>query len=62
VQRERHSFAADVLACSCGGRRRLLAVVVDSAIARTLLAALGLATFAPTRAPPQVELWFDDAS
>ena len=47
--------AADVLACPCGGRRRVLAVVVDSAIARTLLAALGLpcaaATFAPARAP-----------
>jgi hypothetical protein len=36
-------FVADVLACPCGGgRRRLLAVVVDSAIARTLLAELGL--------------------
>ena len=62
----RRVFAADVLACPCGGRRRVVAVVVDSALARTLLAALGLpctpATFAPARAPPQAELWFDDAS
>ena len=62
----RRVFAAAVLACPCGGRRRVVAVVVDSALARTLLAALGLpcapATFAPARAPPQAELWFDDAS
>ena len=55
-----------MLACPFGGRRRVVAVVVDSAIARTLLAARGLpctpATVAPARAPPQVELWFDDAS
>jgi hypothetical protein len=38
----RRVFAAAVLACPCGGRRRLLAVVVDSALARTLLATLGL--------------------
>jgi hypothetical protein len=61
----RRVFAADVLACPCGGRRRVVAVVVDSALARALLAALGLpctpATFAPARAPPQAELWFDDA-
>jgi hypothetical protein len=38
----------------------------SSAIARTVLAALELpstpATFAPARALPQAELWFDDAS
>ena len=41
----------------------VLAVVVDSALAR---GALGLpctpTTFAPARDPPQGELWFDDAS
>jgi hypothetical protein len=62
----RRVFAADVLARPCGGRRRVVAVVVDSAIARALLAARGLpctpATFAPARAPPQATLWFDDAS
>jgi hypothetical protein len=61
----RRVFATDVLACPCGGRRRVIAVVVDSGRARPLLAALGLpctpATFAPARAPPQAELWFDDA-
>jgi hypothetical protein len=51
----------------CGGRRRVVVVVVVvSAIARTLLAARGLpctpATVAPARAPPQAELWFDNAS
>ena len=62
----RRVFATDVLSCPCGGRRSVVAVVVDSAVARTVLAALGLpctpATFAPARDPPQAELWFDDAS
>jgi hypothetical protein len=62
----RRVFAADVLACPCGGRRRVVAVVVDSALARALLAALGLpctpAPFALAWAPPQAERWFDDAS
>jgi hypothetical protein len=62
----RRVFATDVLACPYGSRRRVVAVVVDSAITRTVLAALVLpctpATFAPARAPPQAELWFDDAS
>jgi hypothetical protein len=38
----RRVFAADVLACPCGGRRGVVAVVVDSTIARTVLATLGL--------------------
>ena len=54
------------LACPCGGRRSVVAVVVDAAMAHALLAALGLpctpATFAPARDPPQTELWFADAS
>jgi hypothetical protein len=44
----------------------VVAIVVDSAMARAVLAALGLpctqATFAPARDPPPAELWFDDAS
>jgi hypothetical protein len=44
----------------------VVAVVVDDAMARAVLAALGLpcapATFAPARDPPQGELRFDDAS
>lgn len=62
----RRVFAADVLSYPCGGQHRVVAVVVDSALARALLAVLGLpctpATFAPARAPPQAELWFDDVS
>jgi hypothetical protein len=62
----RRVFATDVLSCPCGGRRSVVAVVMDSAMARAVLAALGLpctpATFAPARDPPQAELWFDDTS
>ena len=62
----RRVFATDVVSCPCGGRRSVIAVVVDSALARAVLAALGLpctpTTFAPARDPPQGELWFDDAS
>jgi hypothetical protein len=59
-------FADDVLQCPCGGRRSIVAIVTDTALARTLLAGLGLATepvtFAPARAPPQTDLPWDDAS
>jgi hypothetical protein len=62
----RRVFATDVLASPCGGRRSVIAVVVDSARARAVLTVLGLpctpTTFAPARDPPQGELWFDDAS
>jgi hypothetical protein len=62
----RRVFATDVLSCPCGGRRSVIGVVEDSALARAVLAALGLpcapATFAPARDPPQGELRFDDAS
>jgi hypothetical protein len=62
----RRVFATGVLSCPCGGRRGVVAVVVDSARARAVLAPLGLpstpATFAPARDPPQAEFWFDDAS
>jgi hypothetical protein len=51
-------FATDVRACPCGGRRTVVAVVVDSAMARAVLASLGLscapATFTPARAPPPI--------
>ena len=59
-------FADDVLQCPCGGRRSIVAIVTDTALARALLAGLGLATepvtFAPARAPPQADLPWDDAS
>jgi hypothetical protein len=38
----RRVFATDVLSCPCGGRRSVVAVVVDSALARAVLAPLGL--------------------
>jgi hypothetical protein len=60
----RRVFADDVLQCACGGRRSIVAVVTDPAVARTLLVALDLtsepATFAPARDPPQTELAWDD--
>jgi hypothetical protein len=57
----RRVFATDVLSCSCGGRRSVFTVVVDSAMARAVLAALPCtpASLAPVRDPPQAELWFD---
>jgi len=64
VQCERHSFAQDVLACSCGGRRTVTAFVVDTTLARRVLTALGLAaepaSFAPARDPPQAAFAWDD--
>lgn len=65
----RRVFADDVLQCPCGGRRSVIGVVTDPALARTLLTTLGLAsepvTFAPARDPPQADLdlaWCDEAS
>ncbi len=61
----RRVFADDVLQCPCGGRRSIVAIVTDPALARVLLARFGLATepstFAPARAPPQADLPWDDA-
>jgi hypothetical protein len=61
----RRVFADDVLRCPCGGRRSVIAVVTDPAVARTLLVALALphqpAAFAPARDPPQAELAWHDA-
>jgi len=37
-------FADDVLQCPCGGRRSVIAIVTDTALARSLLAGLGLDT------------------
>ena len=62
----RRVFADDVLQCPCGGRRSVVAVVTDSALANTLLTALGVpsdaVTFAPARSPPHAELSWDEAS
>jgi hypothetical protein len=55
-------FAEDVLACPCGGRRRVLCFITDTDVARAILTALRLPaiipTLAPARAPPQPS--FDD--
>jgi hypothetical protein len=58
-------FAVDVMRCSCGGRRRVLAFLVESHVTRAILAHLGLPAPiapAPARAPPQPELpgWHDE--
>jgi hypothetical protein len=62
----RRVFADDVLQCPCGGRRNVIAIVTEPALAKTLLTALGLSsepvTFAPARSPPQTELVWDEAS
>ena len=60
----RRVFAVDVLPCPCGGRRTVLAVIADPVIARTVLISLGQptewASFAPARAPPQIDVYFAD--
>ena len=53
----RRVFAEDVLACVCGGRRDVVALVTDPPLARTILDRLGLAhppaVFTP-RGPPSL--------
>jgi hypothetical protein len=62
----RRVFADDVLQCACGGRRSVIAIVTDPALAKTLLTALGMSsepvTFAPARDPTQADLAWDEAS
>jgi Putative transposase len=54
----RRVFAHDVLACPCGGRRRVLCFITDATVVAAILSALGLATtvrtFAAARAPPSI--------
>jgi hypothetical protein len=61
----RRSFGFDVLSCAdCGGRIRLLAVILDRAALRKILSHIGLSCDPPTptaaRAPPECDLLFDD--
>jgi hypothetical protein len=54
-------FALDVLACVCGARRRVMAVIKDERVARKNLEHLGLPAQAPEMGrvpdPAQSELW-----
>ena len=57
----RRVFLEDVLSCPCGGRRRVLAMVLRSDSIERVLRHLGLPHQPPTRAPPrpmQAELRF----
>ena len=54
-------WAWEVLACACGGTRRVMAAVHEGPIAQKILKHLGLAAelplLAPARMDPQGELW-----
>ena len=59
----RRAFKIDVLACSeCGGRREVIALIPEGAIATRILAHLKLPVeaegFLPIRAPPW-DPWFE---
>ena len=56
----RRVFLAEVLACACGGTRRVIAVIEEGPVARKILDHLGLASSAPELAPArldQADLW-----
>jgi len=57
----KRTWGWDLLACPCGGRRRVVALVEDPAKAKQILEQLGLPSQAPAvaraRAPPQQELF-----
>ncbi len=59
-------FREDVLACPCGGRRRVIAFITKQRVIKAILEHLGLPTtnspIAPARgtAPPDVAPWQDD--
>lgn len=59
----RRVFAHDVLACPCGGRRRVLCFITDRTVVGAILIAVGLATtdesFAAARAPPIAKTGFE---
>ena len=59
-------FREDVLACPCGGRRRVIAFITKQAVVKAILEHLGLPTTGPTiaparsTAPPEAAPWQDD--
>jgi hypothetical protein len=50
-------FAQDVLACLCGERRRVLAFITDTEVAKDIVTALGLPATIPTVAPARAPPW-----
>ena len=60
---QRHTFACDVWACPCGGRRRVVAVVTNARTAEELLRNLGrwqpTPPLPPAQGPPQRVLVLD---
>jgi hypothetical protein len=50
----RRTLLLDILACPCGARRRVLALVCDPAQIHRYLSHLGLPTSPPPRAPPRL--------
>jgi hypothetical protein len=50
-------FALDVLACVCGAKRRVMAVIKDDRVARKILEHLGLPSRAPEMGRVQSEQW-----
>ena len=55
-------YDIDVLACPCGGRIRVIAVIESPAVIRRILKHLGLPAeppaIAPARGPPMHDGWF----
>jgi hypothetical protein len=51
-------FGLDVLACDCGGRRRVIALINDPPVIRRILRCLGHDPDPPQRAPPPSGLVF----
>jgi hypothetical protein len=61
----RRSFGFDVLSCDrCGGKLRLLAVILERAVIRKILSHIGMPSEPPTptvaRAPPELDLPSDE--
>jgi hypothetical protein len=61
----RRVFREDVLACPCGGRRKIIAYIVERRVVKSILECLGLPTTAPPMLPARSAwddgpVWQDD--
>ena len=61
----RRVFQVDVLACPCGGRRKIIAYIVERRVVKSILECLGLPTTAPPMLPARSPwddgpVWQDD--